>query len=162
MNNHVKLNWCRVGEHALPVPTRANADDAGIDLAVTVDPAGYPKHPLPLDGRIGVAAGTTIVFGTGWRVAIPSGWCGLIMVRSSVGKAGWDLESSGLIDSSYRGEIAIPLIFRGDPLDPRRYVTHGDRMAQMLLLPAPPVASVEVSELDATARGAGGFGSTGR
>lgn len=162
MNNHVKLQWCRVGDHALPVPARANADDAGIDLAVIIDPAGYPKHPFPLDGRIGVASNTTIVFSTGWRVAIPDGWCGLIVVRSSVGKAGWDIESSGLIDSGFTGEVVIPLIFRGDPLDARRYVTHGDRMAQMILLPVPRLESVEVADLGATSRGAGGFGSTGK
>lgn len=154
------LKWKRMGEHTLPLPKRAHDGDAGLDLAVIVD-RFYPNHTPATADRIGVSPHTLIVFRTGWAVEIPAGWFGLIVVRSSIGKAGWDIESSGVIDSTYRGEILLPLAFRGDPLNSARYVANGQRMAQMLLLPVPRVDSVEVSELSPTARGEGGFGSSG-
>ncbi len=153
------LRWKRIGDHRLPVPSRAHDGDAGIDLAVVVE-HHYPIHLHAHDGRIGVTANALITFRTGWAVEIPPGWFGLIVVRSSIGKAGWDIESSGVIDSGYRSEIMLPLVFRGSQLDPKRYVSHGDRMAQMLLLPAPTVDCQEVDDLSTTTRGAGGFGST--
>ena len=106
-----------------------------------------------------VSPGTTIVFRTGWAVEIPSGYYGQIVVRSSIGKAGWDIESSGVIDASYRGEIMMPMIYRGTGLV---RVDHGQRMAQMVILPVPRVECIEVESLSDTPRGTGGFGSTGR
>lgn len=143
------LLWKRIGEHKLAVPRRANPGDAGVDLPIALD--GVPSLNIYPD--------KTIVFRTGWAVEIPHGWYGQIVVRSSVGKAGWDLESSGVIDSGYRGEIMMPMIYRGEaPVT----VEHGKCMAQMLVLPVPHVESVEVASLSDTVRGAGGFGSTGR
>ena len=159
------LRWKRCGEHDFPVPSRAHVDDAGIDLPVIVTEADTNCYLRTHEPAVRVFDGHHVlgahVFGAGWAVAIPPGWCGLIVVRSSVGKAGWDLESSGLIDSGYHGEILLPLVYRGDTFNPRRIVRHGDRMAQMLLLPVPRVESEEVASLPATARGEGGFGSTG-
>lgn len=145
------LRWKRVGEHDLPIPSRVHDDDAGFDLSVVIPGGGTS------DGRREVLQ----MFGTGWAVAIPVGWFGLIVPRSSVGKAGWDIESSGVIDAGYRGEVMLPLIYRGEPFNAKRVLRHGDRVAQMLLLPVPRVESEEVLELPPTARGAGGFGSTG-
>lgn len=162
IDSTLTLRWQRIGSHDLPVPSRAHADDAGLDIRVLVDPAGYPCHPLPRQGRIGVAANTLIAFGTGWAVEIPEGWFGFVVVRSSAGKAGWDIESSGVIDSGYRGQIMLPCVYRGDALDPRRYVSNGDALAQMLILPAPALKSIVVDALSPSARGQGGFGSTGR
>lgn len=143
------------------MPSRAHDGDAGFDLSVIVEQF-YPNHLPGPHGRIGVSANTLITFRTGWAVEIPPGWFGLIVVRSSIGKAGWDIESSGVIDSSYRGEIMIPMVFRGSQLDAKRYVSQGDRMAQLLLLPASAVDCQEVTELSTTARGNGGFGSSGK
>ena len=154
------LRWRRMGDHELPIPSRAHPTDAGLDLPVVVDPTNYQGHPTPIRGRIEAHPERIIVFRTGWAVEIPPGWFGLVVVRSSIGKAGWDIESSGVIDPSYRGEIFLPLIYRGDSLSAKRFVSHGDRMAQMLILPVPEVQSVEVAELSDTPRGAGGFGST--
>lgn len=156
----IQLKWKRIGDHDFPIPSRAHATDAGLDLSVIVDstPAGHSRMP---DGRLAPTNDRLVPFRTGWAVEIPPGWFGLVVVRSSIGKAGWDIESSGVIDATYTGEIALPMVYRGDPLGPRRYVKHGDRMAQMLLLPVPKVDSVEVAELTATPRGTGGFGSTG-
>lgn len=145
------LRWKRVGEHDLPIPSRVHDDDAGFDLSVVIPGGGTS------DGRREVLQ----MFGTGWAVAIPVGWFGLIVPRSSVGKAGWDIESSGVIDAGYRGEVMLPLIYRGEPFNAKRVLRHGDRVAQMLLLPVPRVESEEALELPPTARGAGGFGSTG-
>lgn len=161
----VLLKWKRCGSHTLPVPTRANVGDAGLDLPVVVD-----KDTEPVYGSFSRTLGEVpvldvynssglIVFRTGWAVEIPPGYYGQIVVRSSVGKAGWDIESSGVIDSSYRGEIKMPLIYRGEETG---RVEHGRCLAQMLILPVPHIECVEVDALSDTARGEGGFGSTGK
>jgi dUTP pyrophosphatase len=159
----VGLKWKRCGEHTLPLPKRAHDGDAGLDLAVIVTATEPATREFDAgdEARFSASVGKTVVFRTGWAVEIPAGWFGLIVVRSSIGKAGWDFESSGVIDSGYRAEILLPFVFRGDWLNSARYVANGQRMAQMLLLPVPRVDSVEVSELSTTARGSGGFGSTG-
>lgn len=158
----LQLRWKRIGEHSLPVPSRAHDSDAGLDLAVIADLATAEKHGLSWSREpLGVVVWpeATLAFRTGWAVAIPPGWFGLIVPRSSTGKAGWDIESSGVIDSGYRGEIMLPLIYRGAE---SVRVEHGQRMAQMLILPVPRIDSIVVDELDGTARGAGGFGSSGQ
>lgn len=160
------LQWLRVGEHTLPLPCRAHDDDAGIDLPVIVteENANIFLRSIDVceDLVDGHRAGGTIMFRSGWAVAIPVGWYGQIVVRSSAGKAGWDIESSGVIDAGYRGEIMIPLVYRGDAFSQARLVRHGDRLVQMLLLPVPRIESEEVAELLPTTRGAAGFGSSGK
>lgn len=157
----LQLRWKRIGEHNLSVPSRAHDGDAGLDLAVIVDEnttaVAYSRSLRPVP-RIEVYEGR-VDFRTGWAVAIPPGWFGLIVPRSSTGKAGWDIESSGVIDSGYRGEIMLPLIYRGAE---SVRVEHGQRMAQMLILPVPRIDGIVVDELDATTRGSGGFGSSGQ
>lgn len=169
----LSLRWQRLGDHTLPLPSKAHADDAGLDLAVIVEPSlrapsvgfhfaelvdhgGSVEWTLP---RITVYPGALVNFDLGFAVEIPPGWYGQLAVRSSVGKARWFLASSGVIDSSYRGGLRLPLLYLGE--EPFT-VEHGQRMAQMLLVPVPRVDCVEVSELSPTVRGAGGFGSTGR
>ena len=153
------LRWQRLGDHKLPLPSKAHADDAGLDLAVIVGPSLQAPSVGFVDGHITVYPGALVNFDLGFAVEIPPGWQGLIKVRSSVGKARWFVASSGVIDSSYRGGLRLPLLYLGE--EPFT-VEHGQRMAQMLLLPVPRVDCVEVSELSPTVRGAGGFGSTGR
>ena len=158
------LKWKRCGEHALPVPARANAGDAGLDLAVIVDAhtssavaRSRTLDPVP---KLTIYDGSSIVvFRTGWAVEIPPGWYGQIVVRSSIGKAGWDLESSGVVDASFRGEILLPMRYRGEG---DYLVEHGQRMTQMVILPVPHVESQEVAELSPSTRGAGAFGSSGK
>lgn len=157
------LKWKRCGDHALPLPARANAGDAGLDLAVIVDAhtdsAGAWSRTLGPVPKLDVYDASIIVFRTGWAVEIPPGWYGQIVVRSSIGKAGWDIESSGVIDAGYRGEIKMPMVYRGEGAG---CVEHGQRMAQMVILPVPRVVCVEADTLSATTRGTGGFGSTGK
>lgn len=153
------LNWCRTSPHTLPLPKRAHAGDAGLDLAVIVDRSlnahgvGYREET----GEIVVYPGALVNFETGFAVEIPPGFYGQVAVRSSIGKARWFLASSGVIDSGYRGTIMAPLLYLGaEPYT----VAHGARMVQMLVLPVPSIQCHEVTSLSPSPRGTGGFGST--
>ncbi len=97
---------------------------------------------------------------TGLAIALPPGWEAQIRPRSGLAaKAGVTcLNSPGTVDSDYRGEVKVILANLGaDDFVIRR----GDRIAQMVISPVVQAQWIEVENLDATARGAGGFGSTG-
>ena len=162
----VTLRWKKMTVFAPPRPTRVEPEEAGHDLAVIVnDDLIAPDVGMPLshepgeEPRIIVYRGALVTFRVGWAVEIPLGYVGVIKVRSSVGKERWVLASSGVIDPTYRGELKVPLLYLGtDPYT----VKHGQRMAQMLVVPRPTVEDIEVEELSPSARGTGGFGSTGK
>jgi dUTP pyrophosphatase len=126
------------------LPTRAHPDDAGLDLYSLED--------------FTVAAGESRVARTGIALALPEGHVGLVADRSSWAKKGLKT-AGGVIDAGYRGEIGVVLwnISRA-PIAMAR----GERLAQLLILPVATPAVREAASLDATKRGAGGFGSTGR
>jgi dUTP pyrophosphatase len=125
------------------LPTRAHPEDAGLDL--------YALEDVLLAPGEGKAARTGIA------LAIEVGFVGLVADRSSLAKKGLKT-AGGVIDAGYRGEIQILLWnLSSTPIQLRR----GERIAQLLLLPIATPAVQEVSELSATVRGAGGFGSTG-
>ena len=128
------------------MPTRAHPTDAGLDLA-----ACETTH---------IAPGVVTLVPTGIAVAIPEGHVGLLAARSSlaVKKAMTLANGVGVIDSDYRGEIKIPII----PLDGcHNLIQAGQKIAQLIILPiALPTVEV-VSVLPESARGLGGFGSTG-
>ena len=98
---------------------------------------------------------------TGLAVAIPEGFAGLVLPRSGLAsRLGLTLANApGLIDSGYRGEItcAVVNLDREAPVEIRR----GDRIAQLLIVPAPVVEPAWIQELPESERGQGGFGSTG-
>ena len=98
---------------------------------------------------------------TGVYLAIPEGHCGLVLPRSGLAsKHGISLiNTPGLLDSNYRGEITIPLIYHGNET---YKIERGDRVAQLLIIPCPNIEFLEVSELPSTNRGLEGFGSSGR
>ncbi len=100
------------------------------------------------------------IYGTGLAVEVPAGHVGLLFPRSSVHKTGMVLSNSvGVIDSDYRGEIKVNMLevtFEGTPYKA------GHRVGQLVIAPIPNVQYVEVDELSDTARGDGGFGSTGQ
>lgn len=128
-------------------PTRAHATDAGADLRIT--------------RRVVLNPGQRELVGTGVRVAMPVGAWGAVVPRSSLPhKMGVTVANSpGTIDCDYRGEIKINLINHGD----KRVVLHeGERVAQLITLPALNAQFMQVDELDDTVRGHGGHGSTGR
>ena len=133
----------------LPLPAYARAGDAGIDLVaredVTLAPAG---------GRALVA--------TGIAIALPEGYAGLVQPRSGLAfKHGVTvLNTPGLIDSGYRGELKVCLI-NHDPTEPFE-VTRGERIAQLVVQAVEHVTFVEVDMLDDSERGDKGFGSSGR
>lgn len=98
---------------------------------------------------------------SGMAVEIPLGWVGLIIPRSSTGVMGLNLSNTtGVIDSDYRGEIALPVVNNGSE---EITIFAMDRIAQLVLVPHYDYTYMEVvDELSATERGTGGFGSTGR
>jgi len=126
------------------LPTRAHEDDAGLDLysIKTVDFRPGQGGMVP----------------TGVAVAVPPGYVGLIADRSSLGKKGLKT-AGGVIDAGYRGEVGVVLWNVSKETFTLR---KGDRVAQLLIIPIAVPAVEEVTDLDSTKRGAGGFGSTGR
>lgn len=133
------------------IPTYATPGDAGLDLVAS-------------EGATLAPGGGRALVGTGIRIALPEGHAGFVQPRSGLAlKHGVTcLNTPGLIDSGYRGEIKV-LLVNTDPSSPF-VVEPGDRIAQLVVQRVEEVALVEVgeSELSATARAAGGFGSTGR
>ena len=136
----------RIGNHDLPLPSRGTPDAAGFDLRSDVDAVIRP--------------GERTLIQTGFAVAIPHGWVGLVCPRSGLAlKHGITvLNAPGIIDADYRGELGVILLNLGDM---RFQVNRGDRIAQLVVVLASSREIEEVEDLDATERGAGGFGSTG-
>ena len=143
----VKLSIKRL-DPGVALPAAANPGDAGLDLRSTVDATIKP--------------GERQVVGTGIAAAIPGGYAGFVQPRSGMAaRHGLGVVNSpGLIDSGYRGEIKVVLI----NLDPSEaiVIARGDRIAQLVVLPVPAVVVDEVEDLPGSERGGGGFGSTGR
>ncbi len=143
----MELAIAKLREEAL-LPTRAHEGDAGLDLY-----ACEVAHIGPGE-RWGV--------GTGIAVEIPEGHAGLVLPRSGLAREhGIALVNSpGLIDAGYRGEIRV-LLLNTDPAETFR-VAAGDRIAQLVIAPIALAEPVEVAALAESARGEGGFGSSGR
>ncbi|HEY5054356.1 MAG TPA: dUTP diphosphatase [Solirubrobacterales bacterium] len=130
------------------LPTRAHPGDAGLDLY-----ASEAAHIGPGE-RWGV--------GTGVAVEIPDGHAGLVLPRSGLAREhGITLVNApGLIDAGYRGELRV-LLLNTDPAETFK-VEPGDRIAQLVITPIVLAEPIESAALAATARGDGGFGSSGR
>jgi len=140
----LQVKRCREGAQ---LPRFAHAGDAGLDLC-----AAEPCTLQPFERKL---------IPTGVQVAIPTGFAGFVMPRSGNAlRLGLSFPNTpGLIDSGYRGELQAIAI----NLDPEKHLTIevGDRIAQLVILPIPELTVCEVDELDATERGASGFGSSG-
>jgi dUTP pyrophosphatase len=132
----------------LPLPARATALCAGMDLRAAVD------HDVRID------PGTTVSVPTGLRIAVPPGFEAQVRPRSGLALKNRILvpNSPGTIDADYRGEVAV-ILFNGG--SDAFVIRRGDRIAQMVVKPVPLVELEEVDTLEETDRGAGGFGSTG-
>jgi dUTP pyrophosphatase len=133
----------------LPLPAYQTEGSAGADLCAALD------EPLVLQ------PGAFAAVPSGFAVAVPEGY--EIQVRPRSGLAARHgvtiLNAPGTIDSDYRGELMALLVNHG----PTPFtIRHGERIAQLVLAPIVTAGFAEVEELDATARGQGGFGSTGR
>ena len=138
----------RLLDEDLPMPRYQHEGDAGLDLPSRVD---YVLEP-----------GERAMIPTGIAVAIPRGYAGFVLPRSGLAsRHGIALVNSpGLVDSGYRGEMAIVMI----NTDQREafHIKRGDRIAQLVIQKVEAVVPRRVDELDDTARGSGGFGSTGQ
>ena len=142
----IELPIRRLRDEAV-VPERAYEGDAGLDLAACE--------------RAELGPGERAVVGTGLAVAIPEGYAGFVQPRSGLAdRHGISIVNSpGLIDSGYRGEIKVILINtdRSTPF----VVEYGMRIAQLVVLPIPELELVETDELPETERGVRGHGSSG-
>jgi len=143
----VTLRWRRLSEEGRP-PAQAHPGDAGYDL-----------HAAE---RATVAPGERATVGTGIAVAVPEGHAGLVVPRSGLAaRHGISVVNApGLIDAGYRGELRVLLL--NTDREHTFEIEPGDRIAQLVLVRVESPEAAEVEELDDTARGLGGFGSTGR
>ena len=131
-------------EAAAVLPTRAHADDAGLDLYGLED--------------VIVRPGEGTVLRTGVAVAVPTGHVGLVCDRSSMARRGLKT-AGGVIDAGYRGEVGVVV---WNLSREAQAVKKGERIAQMLVVPIATPAPIDSEDLGDTVRGSGGFGSTGR
>lgn len=135
----------------LALPSYETAGSAGMDL----------RAALAEDAALTLEPGARALIPTGLKMALEPGWEAQVRPRSGLAlKHGITcLNTPGTIDSDYRGEVGVILVNLGqEPFVIRR----GERIAQMVIAPVAQVSVSEVDTLDETARGAGGFGSTGR
>jgi dUTP pyrophosphatase len=134
----------------IPLPAYETAQAAGMDLRAAV----------PEDEPLVLRPGDRFPVPTGLAFALPPGFEGQVRPRSGLAaKAGVTcLNTPGTVDADYRGEVKVILINHG-PED--FIIRRGDRIAQLVIAPVVQAAWEEVAALDETARGAGGFGSTG-
>ena len=135
----------------LPLPAYETAGAAGMDLRAAV----------PDDAPVTLQPGERVRAPTGLCIAVPPGFEAQVRPRSGLAfKSGVTcLNSPGTVDSDYRGEVQVILINLGQD---EVVIRRGDRIAQLVIAPVARAEWTEVADLDATARGAGGFGSTGR
>ncbi len=145
--SHDALRVQRLDPRAV-VPTRAHPGDAGLDLRA-------------LDGGT-LAHGERTAVGTGIAIALPAGHAGLVVPRSGLAAQHGVtvVNAPGLIDEGYRGELRV-LLMNADA-DESFSWDAGDRIAQLVIVAVHTPDTVAVDTLDGTARGAGGFGSSGR
>ena len=147
MNDAIKVEVKRLAHgEGLALPAYATSGSAGMDVVSAED--------------VTIAPGARHAVVTGLSVAIPQGFEIQVRPRSGLAfKHGITVPNTpGTIDSDYRGELRVLLINHGSE---DFAIARGDRVAQLVLAPVVQAAWSEVEELDATQRGAGGFGSTG-
>jgi dUTP pyrophosphatase len=135
----------------LPLPAYETVQAAGMDLRAAV----------PDDEPLILRPGSRFPVPTGLAFALPPGFEGQVRPRSGLAfKHGVTcLNSPGTVDADYRGEVKVILINHGEE---DFVIRRGDRIGQLVIAPVVQAAWAEVASLDETARGAGGFGSTGR
>ncbi|MFQ5522826.1 MAG: dUTP diphosphatase [Acidimicrobiia bacterium] len=144
-HDSIKVSFTRL-DPELPVPVSAYIGDAAVDLHSRVSLALQP--------------GERAAVPTGLAIALPEGYAAIVIPRSGHAlRSGVGLVNSpGLIDSGYRGEIKVIVINHGEEAVS---FERGERIAQLAILPIPEVQWVEVETLDETQRGSSGFGSSG-
>ncbi|CUH83013.1 dUTP diphosphatase [Thalassovita mediterranea] len=150
----IEFSWLPEADQDLGLPVYATAGAAGADLRANL-------APDVRNAGIEIAPGARALVPTGLRMAIPAGYEVQLRPRSGLAlKHGITLPNSpGTIDSDYRGPLGVIVMNAGsEPF----HIAHGDRIAQMIVAPVLMANFTVVEDLDDTARGAGGFGSTGK
>ena len=144
----VRIPLVQIGTD-LPLPAYAKPGDAGMDLRSR-------------EGLIIKAGGGRAVVPCGIRIAIPDGFAGFVLPRSGLARdhGVTCLNTPGLVDSGYRGEIMV-LLVNTDPNEDFE-IDRGERIAQLVIQRVEHVGFDVVDELDESERGVGGFGHTGR
>jgi dUTP pyrophosphatase len=143
----MKVRIKKLSENAV-IPTYAKDGDAGMDLVAT---------------SVISENDTQITYGIGLALEIPNGFVGLIFPRSSVRKTRLILSNCvGVVDSGYRGELQATFNKINQNSIAENDYKVGDRIAQIMIIPHPPIEFKEVNDLSETERGEGGFGSTGK
>ena len=143
----MKVNIKRLNDKAI-LPRYGSEFSAGADLYACLDEPAV------------IGPGEAVLIHTGWAMEIPAGYAGLIYARSGLAaKKGLAPSNKvGVIDADYRGEIMVSLFNHSKE---QRIIEHGERIAQLVIAPFLAADWNEVSELEETERGSGGFGSTG-
>ncbi len=146
--NELNIRTKRLREGAR-LPVYGSELAAGADLCAAID------------APVSVAPGETVFFPTGLAFELPAGYAGFVFARSgTASKRGLaPANKVGVIDADYRGEVTVALHNHGTAV---QTVEPGERIAQFVVLPVPRCTFDEADELSDSARGAGGFGSTGR
>jgi dUTP pyrophosphatase len=141
------------------IPTKAHATDAGWDLYACIDQVDpiTGKRIKSISFNNGAAA--PMIIPTGISMKLPKEYWGQIEGRSGMACKGL-FPLGGIIDNDYRGEIGVIMQYLGDK--PTQVITHGDKIAQLVLRTQVISTVVEVDDLDETKRGAKGFGSSGK
>jgi dUTP pyrophosphatase len=143
----MKVRIKKLNENAV-IPSYAKDGDAGMDLVAT---------------SVISENDTQITYGIGLALEIPNGFVGLIFPRSSVRKTRLMLSNCvGVVDSGYRGELQATFNKINQNSIAENDYKVGDRIAQIMIIPHPPIEFKEVNDLSETERGEGGFGSTGK
>lgn len=121
--------------------------------------AGFDLYAV-LDEDITIKSGETYLVKTGLAMEVPVGYAGMIFARSGLAtkKGLAPANKVGVVDSDYRGEVMVALHNHSNE---NRTISHGERIAQMVIMPFYKAEFLEVEELNNTDRGSGGFGSTG-
>ena len=147
MSKAITLKLKKLDDSVL-TPAYAKPGDAGLDLYAAQDASINP--------------GCREIISTGIAIAIPEGYAGFVQPRSGLAaREGLTIVNTpGLIDSGYRGEIKV--IALNTDLENTIQIERGERIAQLVIQEVPVVTIDVVDELDATERGEGGFGSTGK
>ena len=143
----VKVNFKKLDERAV-MPTYGSKFSAGADLYCV------------LDEDVNLAPGETKLIHTGLAMEIPEGYGGFIFARSGLAskKGLAPANKVGVVDADYRGEIMVALHNHSNT---EQTISHGERIAQLVIMPFLAAEFIECNELSETVRGEGGFGSTG-
>lgn len=147
---YMQINIKKLNNEAI-IPTRGSDQAAGYDLYANCLPDGY----------VVIEPHKTVKIGTGLSIEIPNGYFGAIVARSGLATKNGLRPANciGICDSDYRGEYIVAL---HNDTDCIQVINHGDRIAQLLIIPYLTVGFNEVENLNNTERGDDGFGSTGK